>query len=121
MDDFNYEPKKSHYDAGYIQVLRLQNCWNSCHRYFRKGNVTNLNSELDLIWLELEIDASPIEEEEMEQINDDLIEVEEEKDSLTKHKKQFRIMTKKWKLLKKVENHQGMGKRYYDETEDDLV
>jgi|TARA_R100000049_G_C1940618_1_gene84720 hypothetical protein len=115
------ETEQSHYDAGYLKILEIQKCWANFRSYYRKGNFERANNELDLIWMEFEVDSTDEDRKKEKEINDSIKEKLKERNPAKRTGLLFDILRNKRMFLGKVEKKQGMGKRYFDETAEDLI
>jgi len=113
--------EQSHYDAGYLKILELQYCWQNFRRYYRSGNFEKANAELDIIWMEFEVDSTDEQKEEIDKIDINIEKSYTEKEPAKRYEQLFKHLRKKRLLVGQVEKSQGMGKRYYDEGAEDLI
>jgi len=126
----------SKFNSGMLINLRLNNLWILTHNYARKGLYSDWSGVLDRIWCELSADIPDSEEGIKTNKLFDNIEIElsvvgvtnwgridgfQEKDAKMKlfMTKQYRLLMKKEIFLRKLQNKQGKGTAYYDESEDD--
>lgn len=113
--------EKSKYNAGALKIARLNDSWMKCKRHWRDANYTELNEELDLVWFELEADATKDEIARMDFLDKKILDLKKER--LTRREKipkYFYILRKKWKVLFRIEKHQGLGKKYIDASDEEL-
>jgi len=119
-EDFYYDGApdvmRSKIDGSIFKIIRLGRLWDRCTACLRKADAPELIINLDTIWIELFCDATPDEVAKVEELDKKIKE--------TKNKKQVQALwfylKEKWKFLFIVEKHQGLGKKYYDPSEDDL-
>jgi len=126
----------SRFNSGMLINLRLNNLWVLTHTYARKGQYSDWSAVLDRLWCELSADieedtAGKESNKKFNDIEDELAKVGvtnwgkfggfEEKDAKTKliMTKQYRLLMKKEIFLRKLQNKQGKGTAYYDESEND--
>ena len=127
----------SRFNSGMLINLRLNNLWVLTHNYARKGMYSDWSAVLDRIWCELAGDiADDTKGKEImknfEDLENELSKVGitnwgrvnqgfEEKSADVKllMTKQYRLIMKKEIFLRKLQNKQGKGTAYYDETEND--
>jgi len=126
----------SKFNSGMFINIRLNNLWILTHNYARKGAYSDWSAILDRIWCELSADVD--ETKKGEEINDKFYKIEEElsktgitnwskyggfegkdEDAKLIQTKQYRLLMKKEIFLRKLQNKQGKGTAYYDETEND--
>ena len=113
--------EKSKYNAGALKIDRLHQSWVKCKQHWRNGNYTELNEELDLIWFELEADATKDEQARIKELDEAYMELKNAHEHpRTKVSKYFQILRKKWTTLFRIEKHQGLGKKYMDASDEDL-
>jgi hypothetical protein len=113
--------EKSKYNAGALKIERLNSSWVRCKTHWRQGNYSELNEELDLIWFELEADATKKEIADIESLDKEIIKLKQERiPEYKKINRHFAIMKTKWKLLFRIEKHQGLGKKYVDASDEEL-
>lgn len=113
--------EKSKYNAGALKIERLNASWVICKRHWRQGNYSELNEELDLIWFELEADATNNEITETNKLDKEVVALKQKKaPEREKVSDFFSVMKKKWKLLFRIEKHQGLGKKYIDASDEEL-
>lgn len=118
--------KQSKYDSGWFKVLKLNESWQNCRIYWRKGEYDKLNWELDLIWFELETDAKQGKDGESGQKDEWASLCQRyDKSLLIKNPIQrknilFKILRQKWFFLTDVESSQGLGKRYKSWEDEEL-
>tara|TARA_R100000750_G_scaffold62064_1_gene54667 strand:- start:1013 stop:1435 length:423 start_codon:yes stop_codon:yes gene_type:complete len=138
MEEYDGTPEEitSRFNSGMLINLRLNNLWILTHNFARKGHYSDWSGVLDRIWCELSADIA--ETKEGEETNKKFNDVEEElskvgvtnwgkvsgfaeKDSKTKliMTKQYRLLMQKEIFLRKLQNKQGKGTAYYDESEND--
>jgi len=124
---------KSKYNSGAFINIRLNNLWVLTHNHARTSNYSEWNSILNRIWCELAADTEEGGEEEkkMEAIDKELSATgvrswssttgfEKRKiEYLKKMTQQYRLIMKKEIVLRRLQNKQGKGTAYYDETQDD--
>jgi len=113
--------EKSKYNAGALKIDRLHQSWVKCKQHWRNGNYTELNEELDLIWFELEADATNDEIEKIDDLDKEITSLNSKRipprQKISQH---FNILKRKWKLLFRIEKHQGLGKKYIDASDEEL-
>ena len=135
-----YDPTEglvtSRFNSGMLINLRLNNLWVLTHTYARKGQYSDWSAVLDRIWCELSADVDEEKDgkasnKKFEDIEDELAKVGvtnwgkfggfEGKDAKAKliMTKQYRLLMKKEIFLRKLQNKQGKGTAYYDESEND--
>ena len=126
----------SKFNSGMLINLRLNNLWNLTHSFARKGAYSDWSGVLDRIWCELSADVT--DDKAGEEINTRFYGIEEDlsktgvtnwgkyggfegKDAKAKllMTKQYRLLMKKEIFLRKLQNKQGKGTAYYDESEND--
>ena len=113
--------EKSKYNAGALKIDRLHQSWVKCKQHWRMGDYTELNEELDLIWFELEADATNDEIKAIDELDKEIMDLKAKK--IPQHfkiPKHFDILKRKWKLLFRIEKHQGLGKKYVDASDEEL-
>lgn len=122
----------SKYNSASLMNMRLNNLWILVNEHARKGHYNEWNAALDRIWCELASDVKENSDEEKYFIN---INTElgnlglkswgakgfnildyKEKLSMTK---QYMVLMKKEIFLRRLQNKQGKGTAYYDESDDD--
>jgi len=136
-DDYTTVDATSRFNSGMLINLRLNNLWILTHNVARKGLYSDWSALLDRIWCELSGDVSDNEvgketNKDFNLIEEDLSKVGvtnwgrinqgfQEKDDKTKllMTKQYRLLMKKEIFLRKLQNKQGKGTAYYDESEND--
>ena len=109
---------KSKLNAGLFELMRLHEIWMRCHQYKRAGNLAKWNDELDCAWTELDSDLDIKKHKQYFDIFDKLM-----ADTIKFSKNRIilnQILMKKQIFLKRVQNVQGKGTAYIDETEDDF-
>ncbi len=108
------EEKKSKYNAAVAQLYRLDTLWQGCHFFRAKGNLINWNYRLDCIWTELASDSN----------TDDGKKFNFFMKLIVRHRKNRTILNQvlmeKEIFLRKLQNKQGKGTAYVDESEDDF-
>jgi len=126
----------SRFNSGMLINLRLNNLWVLTHNYARKGHYSDWSGVLDRLWCELSADIG--DDDAGEKTNKKFYDIEEElnkvgvtnwskyggfegKDAKAKliMTKQYRLLMKKEIFLRKLQNKQGKGTAYYDESEND--
>lgn len=126
----------SKFNSGMLINLRLNNLWILTHNYARKGQYSDWSAVLDRIWCELSADVP--ETKDGEKTNAGFYAIEEKlntvgvtnwgksngfeaHDTASKsiQTRQYRILMEKEIFLRKLQNKQGKGTAYYDESEDD--
>lgn len=113
--------EKSKYNAGALKIERLNASWTKCKTHWRNGNYVELNEELDLIWFELEADATNEEIKAIDDLDNEIISLKKrEIPTRQKIPIHFDILKRKWKLLFRIEKHQGLGKKYIDASDEEL-
>ena len=137
-DDETSSEATSKFNSGMLINLRLNNLWILTHNFARKGSYSDWSGVLDRIWCELAGDINDEEEKGQKSISDfNSIEEEislvgvtnwgkvhqgfEEKTPEGKllMTKQYRLLMKKEIFLRRLQNKQGKGTAYYDESEND--
>lgn len=113
-DSEDNSDKKSKYNAAVSQIYRLDNLFQNAQYHRSKGGLTRCNWVLDSIWVELASDAKPADEKVFNQFINHIIKFKNNKSSL------YQIMIKKEIWLRKLQNNQGKGTAYIDESEDDF-
>jgi len=111
------EVQQSAYNAGMFKIQRLNNCWLNIHINWRRGDWENVCNELDIVWIELEADTTSEQQEALETIDKNVTRSISSKSGTNI----WSALRKKWKVLLRIEKMQGLGKRYIDETEDELT
>ena len=126
----------SRFNSGMLINLRLNNLWILTHTYARKGKYSDWSGVLDRIWCELAGDIGKDENGKTINKEFNLIEEELSKVGVTNWgkpegfekqddkiklvmTKQYRLIMKKEIFLRQLQNKQGKGTAYYDETEND--
>ena len=127
----------SKFNSGMLINLRLNNLWILTHNYARKGLYSDWSAVLDRLWCELAGDISDDDkgkaiEESFYKIDEEIAKVGvtnwgkthegfAEKTQALKllQTKQYRLLMKKEIFLRKLQNKQGKGTAYYDESEND--
>lgn len=123
----------SKFNSGALINLRLNNLWVLTHNHARTSNYSEWNSLLNRIWCELAADTVEGGEEEK-----DLNAIEQELskagvknwnsttgfekttyEEMKTRTKQYRLIMKKEIFLRRLQNKQGKGTAYYDNTQDD--
>jgi len=126
----------SKFNSGMLINFRLNNLWILTHNFARKGAYSDWSAVLDRIWCELSADVA--DDKEGEKTNKKFYDIDEDlskigvtnwakfggfegKDAKAKliMTKQYRLLMKKEIFLRKLQNKQGKGTAYYDESEDD--
>lgn len=126
----------SKFNSGMLINFRLNNLWIKTHTFATKGAYSDWSAVLDRIWCELSADVA--DDKEGETTNKKFYDIDEElskigvtnwgkiggfegKDAKAKliMTKQYRLLMKKEIFLRKLQNKQGKGTAYYDETEND--
>mgnify|MGYP003147605238 CR=1 FL=1 len=108
---------KSKYNAGVYKIQRLHESWGVIRTAWRNADYQTLNSELEIIWQELEADSTNIQQRTVQLLNKDYR-------SAVKNKNvagMFKWLRHKWTFLLRIEKAQGLGKIYYDDMEDALT
>jgi len=136
-DDATSSEATSKFNSGMLINLRLNNLWILTHNYARKGLYSDWSGVLDRLWCELAGDVNDDEKGKQIEKNFNAIEEElskvgvtnwgkvhngfEEKNNATKFlmTKQYRLLMKKEIFLRRLQNKQGKGTAYYDESEND--
>jgi hypothetical protein len=113
--------EQSHYDAGYLRILELQKSWQIFRRHYREGNFEKANNELDTLWMEFEVDSKDGQKNQYEEIEEKIVEARKEKNPYQRNALLFKVLKEKRMFLGQVEKTQGMGKRYFDESSEDLI
>ena len=111
------EVQQSAYNAGMFKIQRLNNCWLNIHINWRRGDWENVCNELDIVWIELEADTTTEQQEALKIIDKKVTSAISSKSGTNI----WASLRKKWKTLLRIEKMQGLGKRYIDETEDELT
>ncbi len=111
------EVQQSAYNAGMFKIQRLNNCWLNIHINWRRGDWENVCNELDIVWIELEADTTSEQQEALDKIDKNITNSISSKSGTNI----WSSLRKKWKVLLRIEKMQGLGKRYIDETEDELT
>jgi len=117
----NYQPnsdeseeKKSKYNAAVSQIYRLDNLFQKAEHYRSVGNLKKWNWILDSIWIELASDSNTNENEIYEKF----------KSIISKYMKNrgifYQILMRKEIWIRKLQNKQGKGTAYIDDSEDDF-
>ena len=109
--------EQSAYNAGMLKIQRLNNCWLNIHNNWRRGDWENVCNELDIVWIELEADTT----EEQQKVLDTIDKNVTNSISSKSGNNIWAALRKKWKVLLRIEKMQGLGKKYVDETEDELT
>lgn len=112
----NWEPedKKSKYNQGLSQLFRIDNLWQSSQYYRGAGLINKWNDRLDMVWTELAADADKEDEKVFIRYMKVIIENRGKKKILNQ------ILMSKEIWLRKLQNKQGKGTAYLDESEDDF-
>ena len=126
----------SRFNSGMLINLRLNNLWVLTHKFARASAYSDWSAVLDRIYCELAGDIGDTEADEQstkkfEAIDDKIakvgvtnwgkvngFEVRDNKTELIRTK-QYRLLMEKEIFLRKLQNKQGKGTAYYDETEND--
>lgn len=127
----------SKFNSGALINMRLNNLWILTHTFARKGQYSEWSAVLDRLWCELAGDVDE-ETEKGKKTADGFNEIEmklskigvtnwgkiegfEKRDKNAKllMTKQYRLLMEKEIFLRKLQNKQGKGTAYYDESEDD--
>ena len=116
-EDRQGEVQQSAYNAGMFKIQRLNNCWLNIHINWRRGDWENVCNELDIVWIELEADTTSEQQEALDKIDKNITNSIGSKSGTNI----WSSLRKKWKVLLRIEKMQGLGKRYIDETEDELT
>jgi len=110
----NTEQKVSKYNEGIAEIMRLNNIWQSAHLYSTSGNLMRWNSILDSAWRELGADSNEKEFKEFYKFNRYIRKWRHDREKLNS------ILELKELFLRKLQNRQGKGTKYYDPMEDEL-
>ena len=113
------EIPQSKYNSAALKLMRMNESWTNCRRYWRKGDYQSLNEELKLIWLELQTDSRPDDRKVIMKLKEDYALLLRERKGPSREKKIFDLLEMKWELLFDIEKAQGLGKSYVDPTEDE--
>lgn len=106
--------KVSTFNGSIAQIMRLDALWKDCHKHSREKHYDKWNDDLDRVWCELSEDASDTDSKTFEKYADDYLE------KRSKGKNVYYHLLKKEIFLRKLQNTQGLGKSYKDESEDDF-
>jgi len=110
---------QSKYNSAALKLMRMNESWTNCRRYWRSGKYNALNEELKLIWLELQTDARPDDRESIKAMKKEYAKLLNVKKGPERDKRIFDLLEAKWELLFDIEKAQGLGKSYVDPTEDE--
>jgi len=126
LADEYYEEKKnltSDFNQAKLEILRLNNRWESFGTKIRSGDLINANWELDSIWGELVRDEEiqDKDSEEAEKYNTKLRKINE---LIAKHQdypdKFYLILRFKERILRRLQDVAGKGGKRSSEDEDDV-
>ena len=128
--EFEINSASSKVNSGWLINLMLNNLWKDAHKHSRAGMYSDWNADLDCIWTEL---AGEYEEESKEIVEYDDLSIQllnvinwgSAKD-FNKHPemnkiertRQYNILRKKERFLKRVQNLQGKGTAYRENADD---
>jgi len=127
------EYKLSSYNSAGNLIKRLDNLWEAAHKDVRSGNYLDWNILLDRLWLEIsgDLKENAPEHKEMDKFDEQIVKLiplssgnssgfngMDEK-TINKLSKQYLVLRKKEKFIKRMEGKLGLGKAYADEFEDD--
>jgi len=106
--------KKSKYNAAISQIYRLDNLFQKAEHYRNVGMLIKWNWVLDSIWIELASDSDTKDIKIFKKYIIIISKYRQKKDKL------YQILITKEIWLRKLQNHQGKGTSYIDESEDDF-
>jgi hypothetical protein len=137
MEDYNTEQLKvSKINAAGLTNIVIIELWKDSYVHSRKGEFSKWNADLNCLWVEFGGDLSEdIEEDrkvlkEFEEIDLDLAKIGSittkkitgfeavSKDEGLKKAKQYQLLMKKALFLKRLQNKQGKGTAYKEESDD---
>lgn len=112
--------KKSKINAGFLELVRLNDIWTRCHFYRERGNLSKWNEQLDSAWAELGADLKLENKKHASFFR--VIKMLNQKISENRKKRNVlnQVLLHKQIFLKRLQNEQGKGTAYDDEDEDDL-
>ena len=117
--------------AGLINLI-IADLWRDSYRHSRKGDLSNWNADLNCLWIEFSGDVveGDTNDEEYKKIEKGLMELgpisrqssvgfkEITKEDKVNFAKQYNLLLKKAIFLKRLQNKQGKGTAYRDESDD---
>jgi|TARA_Y100000310_G_scaffold345029_2_gene461285 hypothetical protein len=124
--------KISKINAASLINLIIAELWKDSHRHSRTGDLSKWNSDLNCIWVELagDVEAGKEDEEEYQRIDGELVKLgslglkkvtgfeQTPKDDNIRKAKQYKLLIEKAVFLKRLQNKQGKGTAYHDDSED---
>jgi len=111
------EVKVSKYNSALAQLYRIDRLWNLCHTFRRRGILEKWNETLDCVWTEL---ASDSIEEDIKKFSSFIGSIIKNKKNGNNRSILYIILMNKEIFLRKLQNRQGKGTAYEDESEDDF-
>lgn len=128
------EMKQSKFHSGMLLPLTLNRLWQDAQNHCRAGLFHKWNADLDMLWTILASDVEPQSQEEkdyeefcrkLEETGDLRPPAPRGFDKIPEgtygtKAKQFKILLAKHIWLGRLQNKQGKGTSYFDETEDDF-
>jgi hypothetical protein len=123
--------KTSKINAAALINLILADLWRDSYRHSRTGEFSKWNADLNCLWIELggDVEDNGDEVKQFEIIESELAQIgslvkkkadgfkEADNDELIKAAKQYRLLMKKALFLKRLQNKQGKGTAYKDESD----
>jgi len=123
----------SKYNSGALINIRLNDLWQDAHRHKRKGKYSDWNGDLDAVWCELAGDVKEDDKNDkaFSEINKELAKLAPiinwdsgnsfntiKSNQLLRRQKQYLQLIKKEVFLRRLQNIQGKGTAYDDESDD---
>lgn len=114
-EDSGGEPdKKSKYNAAISQIYRLDNLFQKAESLRNLGRLIKWNWVLDSLWIELASDSTPQDIKIFGKFTKAISKYRGNKNLL------YQILMRKEIWLRKLQNQQGKGTSYIDDSEDDF-
>jgi len=133
-DDFEETSfgKVSKINAAALINLIIADLWKDSYRHSRNAELSKWNADLNCLWVELagDVDENSDAEKEYFAIDKELAITgslskpkttgfkQPSKEEAQNFAKQYKLLMKKATYLKRLQNKQGKGTAYYDDTDD---
>jgi hypothetical protein len=135
MEEFTQDTEKtSKYNSAFDQLRRIGVLWQTISIDVRNGNYLHWNINLDRLWMELvgDLDENSDEEKKIKEINKKILAISPlvqttgktfnkiSEAHIARVSKQYLILVEKEIFLRRLQNKQGKGTAWKDESEDDF-
>lgn len=125
------EARLSKINAAGLINLTLKDLWESFYKNLRRRDYTQANADLDCLWVEFggDVEEGKNEDAAYNKVEDEVVKNFSEiptlvgfdtytKDDLVTLSKQYKLLVKKALFLKRLQNKQGKGTAYNDDSDE---